>query len=314
MTWERDEHALRESEQELKSAVAMAEQEHRELEVTLRTANDGIYIIDENGLLTDANDAFLQMHQFDKSVIGQLHAQDWDTQLEDVLLHSYARRVRDSEQKMIFETVHRCRDGRHLNVEVSANALTRNGKQVIYCAARDISDRKLLETQLLAQAHFDYLTGLNNRRYFVELSEGELLRAKRYQKKLSLLMLDLDDFKHINDTYGHKAGDIVLTQIALICRNVLREIDIIGRLGGEEFAVVLPETDLDYAIEVAERLREVVALTRISINDNTGLHMTVSIGVASLAAYHDNVDALLLSADKALYLAKGAGKNQVVCA
>ncbi|PPC96067.1 sensor domain-containing diguanylate cyclase [Methylotenera mobilis] len=314
MTWERDEHALRVSEHELKSAVAMAEQQHRELEVTLRTANDGIYIIDENGLLIDANDAFLQMHQFDKSVISQLHVQDWDTQLEDVLLHSYARRVRDSAQKMIFETVHRCRDGRHLNVEVSANALTRNGQQVVYCAARDISDRKLLETQLLAQAHFDYLTGLNNRRYFVELSEGELMRAKRYQKKLSLLMLDLDDFKHVNDTYGHKAGDTVLTQVALICRNVLREIDIIGRLGGEEFAVVLPETDVDYAIEVAERLREVVAQTRISINDNTSLHMTVSIGITSLAPWHDNVDALLLSADKALYLAKGAGKNRVVCA
>lgn len=127
-------------------------------------------------------------------------------------------------------------------------------------------------------------------------------------------MLDLDDFKHINDTYGHKAGDIVLTQVALICRNVLREIDIIGRLGGEEFAVVLPETDVDYAIEVAERLREVVAQTRISINDNTSLHMTVSIGITSLAPWHDNVDALLLSADKALYLAKGAGKNRVVCA
>jgi PAS domain-containing protein len=93
MTWERDEHALRVSEHELKSAVAMAEQQHRELEVTLRTANDGIYIIDEKGLLIDANDAFLQMHQFDKSVISQLHVQDWDTQLEDVLLHSYARRV-----------------------------------------------------------------------------------------------------------------------------------------------------------------------------------------------------------------------------
>ena len=314
MTWERDEHALRQSEQALKSAVVMAEQQHRELEVTLRTANDGIYIIDDSGLLIEANDAFLQMHQFDKSVVGQLCVQDWDTQLEDVLLHSYAQRVRNGEQKMIFETVHRCRDGKHLNVEVSANALIRNGQQVIYCAARDISDRKRLETQLLAQAHFDYLTGLNNRRYFVELSESELLRAKRYQNKLSLLMLDIDDFKHINDTYGHKAGDVVLTQIALICRNILREIDIIGRLGGEEFAVVLPETGVDYAMEVAERLRLAVALARIPISDNISLHITVSIGVTSLAAYHDNVDALLLSADKALYLAKGAGKNRVVSA
>lgn len=314
MTWERDEYALLQSELGLKAAVAMAEQQHQELEVTLKTANDGIYIIDENGLLIDANDAFLQMHQFDKTVIGQLHVQDWDTQLEDRLLHSYAQRVRDGEQKMIFETVHRCRDGQCLSVEVSANALVRGGQQVVYCAARDISDRKQLETQLLAQAHFDYLTGLNNRRYFVELSESELLRAKRYQKNLSLLMLDVDDFKHINDTYGHKAGDIVLMQLAFICRNILREIDIIGRLGGEEFAVVLPETSADYAVEVAERLREAVALASISVNDNTSLQITVSIGVTSLADCHDNIDALLLSADKALYLAKGAGKNQVFSA
>lgn len=312
MTWERDERDLINSEQELKAAVAMVEQKRRQLEVTFKTANDGIYIIDDSGLLVDANDAFLSMHQYDRSMIGKLHVKDWDTQLEDEILHSYAQRMLNNSPKMTFETVHRCKDGKNINVEVSANALARNDQQMIYCAVRDISDRKQLETQLLTQAHIDYLTGLNNRRYFVELSENELLRAKRYKKNLSLLMIDIDDFKHINDSYGHKAGDIVLTQTALICSNILREIDIIGRLGGEEFAVVLPETELEHAMEVAERLREAVAQASIPINANTNLQLTVSIGVAQLTDLHNNVDALLLSADKALYQAKAAGKNQVV--
>ena len=311
MTWERDQQSLIERETELKAAVVETEQERRQLEVTFKTANDGIYIIDENGLLTDANDAFLQMHGFDKSVIGQMHFEDWCVDQDVEALHAYMQKIFHSNHKLLFETIHRCRDGSELNIEVSANALSLGHKRYIYCAARDITDRKKLQAQLVAQAHSDYLTGLNNRRYFVELSEKEFERVRRYQKPLSLLMLDIDDFKLVNDTYGHNVGDVVLKKLAEICLSTVREIDIAGRLGGEEFGIVLPETKIDDAIEVAERLRKAVETDRIRLAD-AGFNITISIGVASLTSGHRTLDDLMISADKALYAAKAAGKNRVV--
>ena len=120
MTWERDQQSLIERETELKAAVVETEQERRQLEVTFKTANDGIYIIDENGLLNDANDAFLQMHGFDKSVIGQMHFEDWCVDQDVEALHAYMQKIFHSNHKLLFETIHRCRDGSELNIEVSA--------------------------------------------------------------------------------------------------------------------------------------------------------------------------------------------------
>ncbi len=311
MTWERDQQSLIEREAELKAAVVEAEQERRQLEVTFKTANDGIYIIDENGLLVDANDAFLQMHGFDKSMIGQLHFYDWCVDQDAETLHAYMQKIFHSNHKLLFETIHRCHDGRMLNMEVSANALVLGNRRHIYCAARDITDRKKLQAQLVTQAHSDYLTGLNNRRYFVVLSEKEFERARRYQKPLSLLMLDIDDFKHVNDTYGHNVGDIVLKRLAAICLGTLRKIDIAGRLGGEEFGIALPETKIDDAIELAERLRKAVETEKTG-SAVADFSFTISIGVASLSGDHMNLDDLMISADKALYAAKAAGKNRVV--
>jgi diguanylate cyclase (GGDEF)-like protein/PAS domain S-box-containing protein len=312
MTWERDQQTLVQREAELKVAIETTEQERRQLEVTFKTANDGIYIIDENGLLVDANDAFLDMHGFDKSMIGHLHVQDWDAQQHSEALHSYMQKIFKSKHKLIFETVHRHHDGKNLYIEVSANTLTLNNKHYIYCAARDITDRKKLQAQLTTQAHSDYLTGLNNRRYFVELSEKELERVRRYNKPLSLLMLDIDNFKHVNDTYGHSIGDVVLKRLAEICMNTVREIDIAGRLGGEEFGIVLPETKIDDAMEVAERLRKAIEVEKIKIDQQAAFNFTISIGVASLTGSHNSLDDLMISADNALYAAKASGKNKVV--
>lgn len=312
MTWERDEQSLIQREAELKVAIATTEQERRQLEITFKTANDGIYIIDENGLLVDANDAFLDMHGFDKRMVGKLHFQDWNVGQDKEAMHAYMQQIFNSNHKLIFDTIHRRQDGKELNVEVSANSLILDNKRYLYCAARDITERKKMQAQLIAQARSDYLTGLNNRRYFVELSKKELERVKRNNKPLSFLMLDIDNFKQINDTYGHNIGDIVLKNLADICIRTIREIDIAGRLGGEEFGIVLPETRIDDAVEVAERLRKAVESETMQINEDIVIRFTISIGAAYITGADKNFDDLMVAADRAMYAAKANGKNMVV--
>jgi diguanylate cyclase (GGDEF)-like protein/PAS domain S-box-containing protein len=162
--------------------------------------------------------------------------------------------------------------------------------------------------ELEHRAYSDYLTDLANRRYFIEQAELELLRCERYEGELSLIMLDIDFFKKINDTYGHNIGDLVLQKIADLSRTILRDIDIIGRIGGEEFAILLPETNIEDAIIVAERLRVEISNASV-ILENAEVTFTSSFGVVS--ASKSNIDELLIKADKALYKAKESGRNKV---
>lgn len=175
----------------------------------------------------------------------------------------------------------------------------------------DYTERKSLELELMRQAHVDYLTGLSNRRHFMEQGEVELSRAIRYGTHMSLMMVDIDFFKNVNDTYGHQVGDTVLQVLTKICQDTLRQVDVAGRLGGEEFAVILPETTCTEALEVAERLREAVASTDVRVSAGLPIHFTVSIGVTTLDNKDINIDGLLNLADKALYEAKETGRNKV---
>ncbi|MDD2896825.1 MAG: diguanylate cyclase [Aliarcobacter sp.] len=162
--------------------------------------------------------------------------------------------------------------------------------------------------ELEHRAYSDYLTGLANRRYFIEQAELELSRSNRYETELSLIMLDIDFFKKINDTYGHNIGDLVLQKIADVSRTILRDIDIIGRIGGEEFAILLPQTSLEDSIKVAERLRIEISNASVLL-ENSEVTFTSSFGVVS--ASKSNIDNLLIKADKALYKAKESGRNRV---
>ena len=152
------------------------------------------------------------------------------------------------------------------------------------------------------------MTGLANRRYFIEQAELELSRHNRYSTELSLIMLDIDFFKKINDTYGHNVGDLVLQKIAEVSRTILRDVDIIGRIGGEEFAILLPETNIEDSIKVAERLRTEISNASVFL-EKEEVKFTSSFGV--VAANKSNIDKLLIKADKALYKAKESGRNRV---
>ena len=176
---------------------------------------------------------------------------------------------------------------------------------------RDITEQKSMERNLLQQAHYDYLTGVYNRGYFMLVADKELRRSIRYNNELSLLMIDVDFFKAVNDRYGHSAGDLVLIELTQICKNTLRHHDILGRIGGEEFAVLLPETDKDKAIEVADRLRENISNAVINFADGIDIQLSVSIGVTHLCEKETSLDKLLILADKALYEAKETGRNKV---
>ncbi len=175
---------------------------------------------------------------------------------------------------------------------------------------RDITERMKLRLELEKQAHFDFLTGLANRRYFLEQANHELFRARRYNNHLSLLMIDIDHFKKVNDIYGHGVGDNVLHILGDIFRQHLRDVDVAGRMGGEEFAVILPETTIDKAIEIAERLREVFASTSIRLENGSTFQCTISIGASCLMDKLIDLDILLHQADTALYVAKQK-RNQV---
>ena len=168
-------------------------------------------------------------------------------------------------------------------------------------------------TDLMRLASIDGLTGLYNRRHFLSLAEKEWNWVKRYQRPLSLLMLDIDLFKSINDRFGHDAGDKVIMDVANSCIETKRSSDIVGRIGGEEFAFVLPETDLESALQLAERLRSNISDRPIFLGRES-VTLSVSIGLADAAPSITCIQDLMKQADEALYVAKRNGRNRVVVA
>ena len=164
------------------------------------------------------------------------------------------------------------------------------------------------EEQLFKQAMTDPLTGLFNRRYFMETLEQELKHVRRFNKHTALLVVDIDHFKAVNDTYGHDAGDAVLQHFARLAKTSLREIDLIGRLGGEEFGIILPATDPVMAMGAAERLRRTIAASE-TLNRQARINVTISTGLTMLFAADHSIDEPMHRADMALYAAKSQGRN-----
>lgn len=175
---------------------------------------------------------------------------------------------------------------------------------------QEIEHRQKVEDELRRWATTDALTGIANRRHFIEVAEREMPRAQRYGRPMSVLVFDVDHFKSVNDRYGHAIGDEALKAIARATLRTLRESDLFGRLGGEEFGVLLPETDLTGAADLAERLRAAIAVTRVEAEGDQ-VALSVSIGCADIGADDEGIDCVLVRADQALYRAKNGGRNRV---
>ena len=196
-------------------------------------------------------------------------------------------------------------DGRHIRLHCTVTP--NGGRTLVFCNVTDlIHNAELLEKL----ATIDSLTGLSNRRHFLALAEAEWSRFQRYQRPLSMLMIDIDHFKSVNDRYGHAVGDDAIISVARAVLQDKRGSDVVGRLGGEEFAILLPETDIAQAATVAERLRQKVEGQFLSAH-NIQFKVTISIGVATASADMSGIEALLRAADLALYQAKSDGRNRV---
>ncbi|KAA0582323.1 diguanylate cyclase [Azospirillum sp. B21] len=174
----------------------------------------------------------------------------------------------------------------------------------------DYTERRSMEEALRDMASRDPLTGIYNRRSFMELARSQLARAHRFHEPLSVFVLDVDHFKRINDTFGHATGDDALRMVAAGCQAILREYDLLGRLGGEEFVVVLPGATADESRVVAERVRRHLARMPIEAPDGT-FRLTASIGIAGLEGATDTLERAIHRADLALYRAKHLGRNRV---
>ena len=167
------------------------------------------------------------------------------------------------------------------------------------------------ERALELASNTDPMTGVSNRRHFMPLLHQEIIRCRRLNHHVSLLMLDIDHFKNINDTHGHPTGDLVICTLADICRKESRAIDMVSRLGGEEFAILLPESSAQEAMAIAERVRAVAENTSIKSPDGAELRFTVSIGIAVYPEHGSDVEVLLKNADAAMYHATESGRNNV---
>ena len=191
----------------------------------------------------------------------------------------------------------------------SANIIDFNYDIALYCSFQDITSRKNRENILKNQAIRDPLTSLYNRRYFEDEVSHRIAEAQAEQKKFSVLMIDADHFKRVNDTYGHKTGDKVLIELSSTTEKSLRQDDIVARYGGEEFVVFLPDLSAEEAKIVADRLRETISKIVVYSDQDDPVQFTVSIGISS-SAISDNIDILIKTSDEALYRAKENGRNR----
>jgi len=206
----------------------------------------------------------------------------------------------------------RHKHGHTFPVERTVSSFRLRGRWYAVGTLRDITKRVQSRQQLLELARTDGLTGLNNRKHFFELAEREVTRAARYGSPLTVLMIDLDHFKRVNDTYGHDAGDAVLRHFSQLMSEAMRDADILGRYGGEEFIVLMPQTDASQGREAGERLRKLVEESPTPWSGGS-IHHTASIGLASSRSVLA-LENLIKKADEAMYQAKHEGRNRVMAA
>jgi diguanylate cyclase (GGDEF)-like protein/PAS domain S-box-containing protein len=241
------------------------------------------------------------------SLFDYIHPDD----LENV--EAQAATLSQGAEEVTAEFRLRRRDDSYVWVESTSRLIYNDAGEPwqIVSVTRDISDRKVVQEELVRLATTDALTGVSSRGHFLKLASEEVYRAQRYERPMAFVMLDIDNFKRINDTYGHAVGDEVLRAVAFQCRKILRTSDLLGRVGGEEFAAILPETNLPAAVETAQRLRAAVASAATPTGDEI-IQVTASFGVASLAQSEDTLEKIMQRADMAMYKAKRDGRNQVV--
>jgi diguanylate cyclase (GGDEF)-like protein/PAS domain S-box-containing protein len=299
----------------IRYALFRAELEARNnlLVAALEAAANGIMITDKSAAITWVNSAFTRLTGYSaEEAIGHKPTTLLNSGVQDESFYQAMWNNIMQGKYWRGELVNRRKNGSFYHEELSIAPVKNAAGDITHFIGikDDITERKQLEKQLQKLANTDPLTHLFNRRVFLEKLAQEIARLARFTtQSAALLMIDLDYFKRINDTYGHATGDEVLRQFAHTVRKTSRVIDIPARLGGEEFAILLPNTTQNEAMTIAERLRRQVA--NIAISHEKGLvNVTISIGGVALSADEVDNDVVLSHADTALYEAKDAGRNQ----
>ena len=293
--------------------------EHSLIEAIHEASPDGILVVDEQGIIVSHNQRMFDVFELDPEselggrteMIGRLDQELLAPALKricnaDVFLARVHELYENPQIEDFAEVV--LKDGRTL--ERHSRALWSGDGRYLgrVWFFRDVTFRKNLERQLSEFSFQDSLTGVANRRYFLQRLTDALTDARRSAGPLSLITVDIDHFKAVNDTWGHATGDAVLKNLAKAATEALRKDDLFGRIGGEEFCVLLPGTDLEEALVLAERLRSHVESQAVPHAEGV-IRYTISAGVAM--AGDESPDGLLQRADRALYAAKQAGRNKV---
>lgn len=302
---------------ELKQAEEALKYQNILLTTQQETSPDGILVSDPNQIMHNWNKRFLDMWRIPEEMMRSADGSVLEYTLEQVQdPEAFKGRIVE-----LFQNI----DEVEMGVEIDfkdGRCYVRHSRGLKDATGeywgriwfyRDITERKKAEKQLVEMATLDSLTQIANRRFFMEQATKELERAKRYNHPLSMIMFDADYFKNVNDTYGHDVGDEVLKMLAETGRSCLREVDVFGRIGGEEFAVLLPETDIGGAVQVAERIRSQVEAATVTAQSGqkAQVRITVSLGVSTFGGRAENLEQLLKLADQALYEAKNKGRNRL---
>lgn len=292
--------------------LTQSEADLRRFKSAVEHSSASILITDVHGIITYANPAVLETSQYElDELLGNRASLFKSGMMPDHLFNTLWKQIRLGKSWR-GELLNRRKDGTHYWEAVTISPVANDASDITHFVAvkEEISERKRLEEELRRLATTDPLTGTLNRRSFFERGSGDEFR-RRQQDGAAVMMFDVDHFKSINDTFGHAAGDTVLAEIAAICRANLREQDCVGRLGGEEFACLLPGITASQAGLTAEQLCAAVAEQKIVLADGRQTGVTISVGLALFAQGNETLDAVLSRADGALYLAKKQGRNCV---
>jgi diguanylate cyclase (GGDEF)-like protein/PAS domain S-box-containing protein len=285
-------------------------------------AQDGILILDaETGAIADVNPYLIDMLGYSREEF--IEKKLWEVgAFRDIEASKNAFEALQKNEYIRYEDLPlKGKDGRLIQVEFVSNVYLVGDEKVIQCNIRDITERKQAEHALVrSEARFreqsvrDHLTGLFNRRYLEETLERELLRAARKQLSLGIIMLDVDNLKRFNDTWGHAAGDEILRELGTLLLRHVRGEDIACRNGGDEFIIVLPDASSEVTRERAELIRELAKQIHLQFEGQSLAAVTISLGIAVFPEHGASSTEILKAVDGALYRAKHEGRSRVVVA
>jgi len=282
------------------------------LNIILNNIDAYVYMKDENRNFKYVNERVAKVFGYDNvdDIVGKKDVEVIPQEVADSFWEM-DKKVFIDKQKQTAEEIFPNEKGEERHYWSIKLPYTEEGKTSLIGFSTDITELQVLKEELRLQAITDYLTGAYNRRHFVKVCKDEFDRSRRYNLDLSIIMLDIDWFKSVNDKYGHLVGDEVLKEVSKICNKLKRNEDIFFRIGGEEFAIMLPHTNIDEAKELANRIKEYQNNNNVKGNFDGEIKITFSIGISSLSSEDKTYEEIFSRADDAVYEAKETGRNKI---